>query len=185
MSYRPRTRVWSAAALSASVVSVATLRDHLRITSADEDDILAFYGASASVAVERWTQRLLMVRTTVLRLQDLPSGQCQIELPGGAVSSVTSVVADGETITGAVAVGDAPAMLVPAADWPVVVGEGYPVTITYEAGYSTVPQDLIHAVLLIAGEMYMRRANGDDKQVYTVPVSAEYLMAPYRIRAIA
>lgn len=185
MSYRPRTRVWSCAAVTDSAVSLDALREHMRITSTDEDDTLALYGSAATATVERWTQRLLSVRTAVLRLQDLPSGTCMIDLPGGEVSSITSVVADGNAITGCTAVGDSPAVLVPSTDWPVIVGTGYPVFITYQVGYAAVPMDLIQAILLIAGDLFLHRGTSDEKQSYPVPISAEYLMAPYRIRSVA
>lgn len=185
MSYRPRTRVWSCAAVTDSAVSLDALREHMRITSTDEDDLLALYGAAATARVERRTQRLLSVRQAVLRLQNLPSGTCMIDLPGGAVSSITSVVADGNAITGCTAVGDSPAVLVPASDWPVIVGTGYPVVITYQVGYSAVPLDLIQAILLIAGDLFERRTNSDEKPSYAVEISAERLMESYVIRSIA
>jgi uncharacterized phiE125 gp8 family phage protein len=185
MAYRPRTRVWSAAALGSGAVSTADMKAHLRVTGSAEDALIAAYSGAATVAVERWTQRLLTVRQAVMRLTDLPDSHCPIELPGGAVSSVTSVVADGVTISGGTVIGDSPALLIPDSDWPTVIGEGYPVVITYQVGYSAIPMDLIHAVKLIAAEMYEQRSNSVMGTVSRVIVSAEYLMTPYRIWAAA
>ena len=185
MAYRPRSRIVTSAALAAGVVPLDQLKEHLRVTGIDEDFLIGQYGQSATLAVERWTQRLLTSRQVVLKLQCLPSGQEPIELPGGVVASVTSVVADGVAITGGVALGDSPAVLVPAADWPAVVGEGYPVTITYMAGFTAVPMDLQHAVKMLTGEMYDRRSNAVEGPISRAMVSAEYLMAPHRIWAAA
>ena len=77
------------------------------------------------------------------------------------------------------------AVLVPAADWPSVVGEGYPVTITYVAGFIAVPMDLQHAVKMLVAEMYERRANAVEGPINRAIVSAEYLMEPHRIWAAA
>jgi len=185
MTYRPRNRIWTAPAPSTVVVSLSAMKTHCRVIGADDDSALAACEAAAVQAVEARTQRLLTPRTVVLRLPDLPFGRLPIELPGGHVSAVASVVAGGVTITGALPYGDSPALLVPAADWPVLADpQGYPVTITYTAGYSTVPADLVHAVKLIAGEMFERREDASEATLTHVPISAEYLMMPHRIKAI-
>ena len=185
MAYRPRTRIWTPAALTTGAVSVSDLKAHLRVTSSAEDALITAYGISATAAVERWTQRIVMTRTATLNLQELPSGKCPIELPGGTIISLTSVIADGSTITGCTTLGHSPALLLPATDWPTVTGDGYPVTITYQVGMATIPQDLSHAIKLMVGEMYERRANAVEGPLNQTLISAEYLMAPHRIWAAA
>lgn len=185
MAYRPRTRIWTPAALSAGIVSLVDLKDHLRVTGNDEDAYITGIGIAATYAVERWTQRLLTVRAATLKLTDLPCSQEPIELPGGTVASVTSVIADGVTITGCTALGDSPALLIPAADWPAVTGEGYPVTITYQVGLAAAPADLAHAVKMIVADMYDARSSTVEGPTSKAMVSAEYLMAPHRIWAAA
>lgn len=181
MAYRPRTRIWTPAALSAGIVTLPDLKDHLRVTSNDEDAYITGLGVAATHAVERWTQRLLTVRAATLRLTGLPSGQCPVELPGGAVASVTTVTADAVAILGCTALGDSPALLIPGADWPVVTGEGYPVTIVYQAGLAIVPGDLSHAIKMIVADTYEMRASTVEGPANKALVSAEYLMAPHRI----
>jgi uncharacterized phiE125 gp8 family phage protein len=161
------------------------MRAHLRVTNFNEDLAISAYLLAATSAVEMETKRLLVPRSVVLRLTELPTVQDPVELPGGQISSVTSVIADAVTITGCVALGDSPAILVPATDWPVVVGDGYPVVITYVAGYTPPPPDLLHAVKLLATDMFERRANSEDGPQNRVMVSAEYLMARHRIASAA
>lgn len=183
MAYRPRTRIWTPAALSAGIVTLPDLKDHLRVTGLEEDAYITSLGIAATYAVERWTQRLLTVRAATLKLTDLPCSQEPIELPGGTVASVTSVTADGVAITGCTALGDSPALLIPSADWPAVTGEGYPVTIIYQAGFATPPPDLVHAVKLLAANLYENRSpvlSGTISEA--LPLSAEWLMDPHRIR---
>lgn len=185
MAHRPRTRIFTPAALTVGAVSMSDLKAHLRVTSSAEDDAITAYGIAATAAVERWTQRIVMTRAAALSLQELPSGKYPIELPGGSIISLTSVVADAVTITGCTTIGHSPALLLPATDWPTIVGDGYPVTITYQVGMATIPQDLNHAVKLLVGEMYERRANAIEGPLTSAILSAEYLMAPHRIWAAA
>lgn len=185
MAYRPRTRVWAPAALPAGIVSLSDLKAHLRVTHSEDDAYIQGIGRAATAAVERWTQRLLTVRAATLSLQDLPTGREPIELPGGDVASVTSVTADGVAIIGCTTLGSSPAILIPAADWPAVIGEGYAVTIVYQVGYSVVPEDLRHAVKMIAADLYDIRANSVDGPTNKALISAEWLMAPHRIWAAA
>jgi uncharacterized phiE125 gp8 family phage protein len=181
-TYRPASRIWQYAAPSTVVVSLSDMKLHCRVDGTESDAAITAFSAAAVAAVEARIQRLLTPRTAVLRLPNLPYGRTPIELPGGAVASITSVVADGETITGYEAIGDAPALLVPTADWPVLSDpKGFPVVVTYVVGYAVPPADLVGAVKLIAGEMNERRENGETGPINPVVVSAEYLIAPHRI----
>jgi uncharacterized phiE125 gp8 family phage protein len=157
------------------------MKSHLRITHSLEDTLIGAYALAATGAVEKASQRLLQVRSAVLSLQDLPDGREPVELPGGAVASITSVTADGSAITGCTALGSSPAILLPASDWPVVTGEGYPVTITYQAGHATVPQGLSHAVKLMAAHWYENRSAVGDGAMAELPLAVKFLIDQERI----
>jgi uncharacterized phiE125 gp8 family phage protein len=168
-------------------LSAPELRAQLRKdeTAGNEDALINSLCLAAQGVVEKMTQRLLTRRSAVLRLTDLPSGKCPIELPGGEVASITSMTADAIAVTGTTFLGDSPALLLPAADWPTVAGDGYPVIITYQVGFATVPEDLKAAIKLLASEMFERRANGEPGTMTEVPVSAQFLMDNWRIRPAA
>jgi len=174
-------RIWMPGDLTDSAVTVSDLRAHLRVDTTDEDALISAYGIAATAAVERFTQRLLVRRSCVLRLCDLPDGQTPVALSGGVVGAITSVVIDGVTLAGCTALGSSPAQLIPPSDWPTVAGEGYPVVITYTAGFVTVPADLLAAVMLITGDLYEQRTSSSDAAMSEVPYSARALMAPHRI----
>jgi hypothetical protein len=123
----------------------------------------------------------LTPRTITLYLPGLPTGVEPVELPGGFVSALTSVTVDGAAKTGCTVIGHSPALLIPSTDWPAVTGRGYPVTIVYTAGYSAIPVDLLHAVKMIAAEMYEQRETAVSGTTSAAVVCAEYLMAPHRI----
>lgn len=165
-------------------ISIYDLKNHLRVTDDTEDGTVRAMGTAATSLAENYTQRLFSARTCVLLLTDLPSGVEPIELPGGTVASVTSVVADGTPITGCTAVGHSPALLIPAADWPAVTGDGYPVVITYVAGIAALPFDLRAAVKLIAADMFEQRSSSSEAGTKEVQTSARMLMDLHRIRAI-
>jgi uncharacterized phiE125 gp8 family phage protein len=181
MAYRPKTRIWTPAPLTVSAVLLSDLKSHLRRTDSAEDALITSYGIAATAQVEHSTQRALMPRAAVLSLECLPTGKTPIELPGGAISSLTSMFADGVEITGLSVIGHSPALLIPSADWPTVTGDGYAVTITYQVGFAEVPFDLQHAVKIFVGEMNKNRENSFEGSLATVPVSAEYLMKSHRI----
>jgi hypothetical protein len=184
MAYRPLDRIWTASDAASGVVSLELLKEQMYIDSADQNTLLTLFGDAAVASVEKSTLRLLSSRTCTLSLRGLPTGKCAIELPGGVVSSLTSVVVDGVEVTGGTVIGHSPALLLPSVDWPEVTGDGYPVTITYVAGYSTVPFDLVDAVLMIAAELEQRRSEGFEGSLTKALISAEYLMKPYRIMPI-
>lgn len=184
MAYRPKDRIWTPAALSAPAVTLADMKDHLRVDHTAEDALIQSICVAATEAVERWTQRLLVQRAATLLLPSLPGAKLPVELPGGAVSTLTSVTADGVAITGCTVAGHSPAVLLPATDWPAVTGDGYPVSISYAVGFVTVPGDLLAAVKLIAADLYERRGQSTTAALQVVPISAEWLMAPHRIRPV-
>lgn len=182
MAYRPKDRIWAPAALTSAAVTLAEMKAHLRVDHNEEDALITEQALAATATAEKWTQRLLVRRAATLRLPGLPAGFCGIELPGGVVASVESVTVEGAPVTGAVAYGESPALLVPAADWPVVTADGYPVVISYTVGFSTVPADLKTAVKMIAADLYEHRGHSSADGAQIVPVSAEWLMRPHRIR---
>lgn len=184
MVYAPRNRVFAPAALTTACVTPAEMRAHLRVTATEEDAQIAALAMAAHRVVERRVQRLLSRRSVTLSLPGLPGSTWPVELPGGEVGSITSVTADGVAVTGATFIGDSPALLLPASEWPAVSGEGYPVVIIYEAGFAAAPADLKVAVMLLAAEMFERRTNADEGSLKEVPISAQYLMDPWRIRPI-
>lgn len=185
MSYRPIDRVFEPAALSPTMlVPLAALKEHLRVFHTRDNANLTAYILAAQGIVERSAQRLLSPRPCVLRLNALPCASDPVELPGGAVASITSVTVDGTPVTGCLAFGDSPARLYPAAPWPAVVGTVYPVVISYVAGYATPPDALLAAVKMIAGELSLHRETSTTEKPYEVSYAADSLIALHRIRPI-
>ena len=184
MVYRPQDRIFTPAAPTAGVVSLTDLKAHLRLTGDDEESLVKTLGFTALAIAEAYTQRLFSTRQCTLQLSALPDGIEPIELPGGLPGALTSVFVDGVEVTGCTIIGHSPALLIPATNWPAVTGAGYPITITYTAGYATVPQDLQHALKLIVGDLFEQRTHSSEARLADVPISATYLMDRHRIRPL-
>lgn len=182
MSWEHEQAVFSAAAVTADFLTLADIKAQCRIDSSEEDTLLSALGRAAVAHVERATGRLMVQRTCVLRLPTLPTGRTSINLPGGAVSSVTSIEVDGSSIslTGLEIIGDSPAQIAMATDWPTPATTGWPVRITYVAGYMTAidAPELRIAALMLAGDLYERReAQIDVARVAENPVVAAMIGA--------
>jgi uncharacterized phiE125 gp8 family phage protein len=200
LAWRPLGRTWAPAPPPGLVLTVAALKAQCRIDAADEDALLARICGAAVSVVENWTQRLLAARSCVLVLPGLPGVGEAVELPGGVVQSITSVVArtaggdvtmdagDYETL------GNGPARLALRdlyAAWPAATQA----TVTYVAGYASVagsptdyaanvPPDLVHAATLIAADMFTNREHS-GRSLTPVPINAQWLMQPWRIAPIS
>ena len=184
MLWRSRSRVWTPADATVLPVTLADVKDHLRVTGSDEDYTITSYIGAAAQMVEVSTQRLLTIRSATLLLPGLPDSGDDLELPGGKVQSLTSFTVNGvaQSLSGYVVAGDSPARLI--GSWPSVTAGGLPVSVVYVAGYTTCPPELRQAVLLIVGELYRQRATGSDVKIEAAMISANCIMDRYRIRAL-
>lgn len=173
-------------------VSLEEVKAHLRVDSADEDALIAKYlGAAVKaldgkagglfhcLAVQTWEQSFDLA---------FPS---RIVLPLGPVSSVTSIVyvdSDGASQTLAAdayefypADGGDDAFVLPSWGtlWPVTRACPRAVTVRYQAGYTTLPEDLRIALLLTVGDSYKNRESTSRVDLATNR-AVESFLRPYR-----
>lgn len=174
-------KIWTLADLTVPAVDLQRLRLHCKVDSPEEDILLQTYALAATLHVEKDSQRVLVRRSAVLRLANLPSGRCPLVIPGGVVASVTSMTIEGASFTAFEVIGDSPARMVPTVDWPAVTVEGYPVSVAYVAGPAVPPANLATATFLLAAEMFARRSEGSLDPVSIVPVSSASLIDKCRI----
>lgn len=167
-------RVASIPGPTASVVTLSDLKDHLRVSHNDEDARIEVLGLAATAHVEKWTQRILSPRSAVLRLSATPMNADPLELPGGVVNAISSLTVDGVEVSGLTIVGDAPARVFPATDWPTATGENFPVVVTYNVGHATVPAPLVIAIKLYAQWLY----DGTDTQSAMLANMQHYRIRP-------
>ncbi|WDI32156.1 head-tail connector protein [Hyphococcus flavus] len=169
-------------------VTLAELKQHLRVTHTDEDALITGVLVAAVRAVEARGGLACMPQQWRLTL-DAPPMET-LHLPIAPVASIDAItVTDGE---GAPQPVDAsvyefasgsPGRLRPAGPWPQPAPKIDGVRIDFTAGYAdagAVPEPLKQAVKILAGYFYETREAAHETRVYTVPQSVDALLAPYR-----
>jgi uncharacterized phiE125 gp8 family phage protein len=189
-------------AAASEPLTIAECRLHLRIdpdlnsddeeTHPDDTLILALLGA-AREHCENFTGLSLAQRTLEVALDEFPEDEV-IELPGGPVVSISSVSV-GEESDAELEAADyvldnysTPSRILPATTWPTVTASTNTVKIRYVAGFgdgtddTPLPYALRAAMLLVLGHLYERREDATEKALSSLPLGAEVLMRPYRVR---
>ena len=173
-------------------VSLARIKEHLRVSGDDDDSLLAGYLLAALRYVEDCTGISVLSATYRQRLDRFAGASGPILLLRSPATSVTSIAytdADGNAATMDTAdvtlEGDAlPSRVFPNAgeSWPSNVSvRGGAVAITFVAGYANgdaVPRHLLQAVYLLVGHWYENReAVVVGSVAYKVPLAVESLLA--------
>ena len=173
---------------TADPVTLAEVKNHLRITHTDEDTLITEYLLAAVAVVEHRGQIAMLTQTWRLTFDCLPRDV--VELPRAPVTAIATVtVKDTDGVRQSVdpsAYEFAPGTtgrLRPIAAWPAPGIQTGGVEIDFTAGYGAaadVPADLKQAVKLIAAHFYEARENVSEASLKLVPQAADALIAPYR-----
>lgn len=182
-------RVQVIAKPSASPVTLAEVKQRLRIDSAEDDGLLARYvqGAIARIDGPAGIGYALSEQTWRLSLDGFPR---VIKLPGAPVKSVTAVkyidtAGTEQTMPSAdyrVDVAGEPARITPVfgGTWPSPRGVTGAVSVEYVLGGDP-PDDLVDAVCLLVGHRYQHREPGVTGTIYTaLPASIDAILSEYR-----
>ncbi len=180
---------------NAEPVTLADVKEHLRVGHASEDTLLSGFVRAAREEVERATGIALINQTWRLVLDRWPKNGCVLlaRHPVRAVLSVTAYGPDGE------------ASLIPAAGYQLdplsrparLHFDGTPpslramngIEIDFSAGFgeagTDVPDLLKRAILLLTAHWYeFRGVLGPESQPVSYPCDYERLIAPYRTRRL-
>lgn len=176
---------------NAEPVLLSEAKGHLRVTATDEDSLINSLISAARNWAENFTQRALITQTWDYKL-DAFADEMEIPLPPlQSVISVKYIDTNGaeQTLASTEYTVDTAAerglvRLAYDKSWPSTRTQANAVTIRFVAGYagaSAVPGPIKAACLLMLGELYARRETAIvGAPITTVPVSAEYLLWPYR-----
>jgi len=167
-------------------VSLQEAKDHCRALHDDEDALIEGLIGAATQHVEKQTGRAIAPQTWQLTLDGFGS---EITLPLSPLRSVASVVytdpagasqtASASLYTVDTASEPGRVVLKKDAEWPETADVVGAVRITYEAGYTTVPAPIKHAILLLIGHWFAHReAVGDTATV--LPMAVDALLVNYR-----
>lgn len=172
-------------------VELAEAMDHLGAFDESEQQVRALIGA-AQTRVETYLGRALITQTLVFTLDCFP---WRIRLPRPPLQSVTHIkYMDPSTSTLAtvsssdyrITTGDEPTRIEPTygSSWPTPQPVTEAVEIEYVAGYgddySSVPEDIRHAILLLVGEWYEHR-EGMAARGQQIPHAVEWLLNGHRV----
>jgi len=176
-------------------VTLSEAKEHLRVIGTTDDTYITKLIVAARGVVETITRRALMTQTLDWKFGAFPVDELIVPLPPlVSVTSISYVDTAGNTVVWSsteYAVLDAGALtaagrIVPAygKSWPSVRGLPNDITVRFVAGYAaaSVPDEIRWGMLLIIGELYERRETAlVGAVINTVPLSAEYLLSPYRV----
>jgi uncharacterized phiE125 gp8 family phage protein len=171
-------------------VSVSDAKAHLRVDS-DEDN---FYIASLISAAREWVEtyidRTLVKTQWTLKMDRFPIGDIELPRPPMMPLSVSLTFT---SESGAVSVlasnlyrvdsASTPGVVRPLreADWPAYMDDANAITITYWAGYGddgrSVSAAIRHAILMLVGQWYERRAAADSMGGNEVPFGVSLLLS--------
>ena len=153
-------------------ISLAEAKDHLRVTSDDDDQLIRSYVKAATEYCEQQVpgSRAFIQQTWDWKLHEFPGDS--FELPRPPMQSLTTVkyyatsASTGLTTLSSMAYivhspTSMPGMIERhpnGAAWPSHGDRADAVQVRFVAGYSTVPEQVKHAVRLVVGAMYEQRS---------------------------
>jgi uncharacterized phiE125 gp8 family phage protein len=165
-------------------VTVATAKQHLRVTHSSEDALIELYLRAAIRVVEE-NAHITLLASTVTQIFDAipaPGQYVDLSLPLTSLTSMSynTVEAPADFTTFTVGVIDAgynrPRIYAPDG-WP----DGWQMKVIYTSGYTaeTIPKPLIVAVLLTLSDMYENRTDS----VKQLPTAVDHLIQPFKVMA--
>lgn len=184
-------------------VTVAEAKAHLNIPSAttDHDTYITNLVKAARQRAERFLNRAIVTQTIEYTVDEWPDEFILPRAPVQSITSVTYVDSDGNTQSFTDYQSDltnqAMPMVKPAynSSWPSARNQYSSIKVTYVAGYgggdspstlSSIPEPIRQAILLMVGTMFEYREEAVvGASVDDMPVTAENLLAPYRVSIIA
>lgn len=170
----------------AEPLTVTQVAEFLRLDSTSspipEEDLITGIITAARIVAEKFTNRTIVERQRVLTLDYFTT---VIDLPYGDVSSVDSIVyvdSDGnnQNVTDWI-LSENRATAAYNESWPSTRDQIGAVTITYTAGYTSIPEPIIQSIYLTIQQMYDVREGTSYGQDFKINPAVESLLTPYRI----
>lgn len=161
-------------------VSLSLAKQHLEYEDDDRDALIQQYINAAKSWIENYTGKNLGVAAVTQTLDSFGSYIILDRAPFVSLTSVDYIDAQGapQAVTGARLLNGR--IYPPETGWP-SVSDYTGVTVTYLAGYATVPADLMSAQLLLIGHYFQsREAVNVATSVTELPLAVESLCRPYR-----
>ena len=172
---------------SASIITVAELKSHLRVDFDDDDDLISDLVVAAQGHIEgpEGIGLALAPSTWRLSLDHFPADQV-ISIPLGPVTAVTGITYLDTAGATRIDLDGRPARITPALtkDWPATADLVGAVKVTFTAGPATPDPGLKRAVLMLAAHWYANPSATAPGQVPEIPLGVAAILArksPYLI----
>lgn len=162
------TEAWPASpgGPTAEPVTLAELRDHLRLDTSAEDTYLAALLTLARETAEKFCRRSFLSKVVTLKFDSFP--ECRtIRLPRSPVTGTPAVTyldenGASQTLSTSLYTVDSASepgriVLNDGETWPDTASKPNAVTVTYGAGAATPPAGILHAIKLLAAHAYEHR----------------------------
>ena len=173
-------------------VTLQAAKDHLRLDIDDDDSLILSLITAARQWIEGQTKRSLISQVWDQKIDGnwpWKHGGPRIELQKNPVISVSSITyVSGASPNPTLGTDQYTAVtrnygsyIVPAygVTWPTVRCVPDAITVRFTAGYSTVPEPLKHAILMLVAHWYERR-EATESSVTPIPYGVDALISPYR-----
>ena len=168
-------------------VPLSTIKSALKIDFDDDDGDLTRLREAAISLIERRTQLVLTPQSLPLYL----ASWTDTMIPGYPFSTVTSVsYQNASNVTTTLDSSkwwvdrtDGPMPIIRFLDSPVTY-QGTAITVTYSAGYSTMPNEITHCVIALVGGWYNNPEAFQAIGLSTVPMSVEFILESISVRSM-
>lgn len=175
------------------MISLSEAKAQLNLTHDEDDTLIDSLISAVTKVCEHQTHRAITVTTKVETLDTFSTWI--IELPVAPFVSITSVrYDDADEVEQTLVEGtdftldtrNLKAKIYPiyGGAWPSTHPKPQSVRITYQVGYSTVPDDLKQAALMLLSSLYEQREAHVDHTQVPVPFGVELLLGPYRVPSL-
>jgi uncharacterized phiE125 gp8 family phage protein len=172
-------------------VSLADMKDHLKVDVSDDDALITIQIVAARKWMEFYCNRSIPSQTLTAKLDSFPIGDQSFIVPQSPVISIASIKyidTEGviQTLNSSLYTVDTdsvPARIEPAygESWPSIRTQHNAITIEYVAGQSTVDDDIIQALKLLVGSLYLLRENDCPLQSHQPSFNVKSLLAHHRL----
>ncbi len=191
MTYRSGDHIVSrVTAATGYPVSLADMKDHLRVDGADEDSLIESYisACAGMIGPEGELGFALLTETWSESFQSPNKDVYLRVLPVTGLVSVTYYDLDNAEQTASLPDFE----LYKSGDWAFVRSDNWPgtydrpdaITVTYQAGFGAepdVPDEIKQAIKLIVAHWYQNRESSSEKNLKEIPIAASHLLGLRRV----
>tara|TARA_R110002020_G_scaffold154529_9_gene334432 strand:- start:1653 stop:2261 length:609 start_codon:yes stop_codon:yes gene_type:complete len=188
----PQGKVVRVNAVSTEPIVLAKAKEHLRVTSTDDDTYITTLIQVAREMVEKHTRQIWTASVFNVYYDDFPSTDTIVIPDLTNISAVTVHYEDQDDNTQTFAATEyytaldtTPARIVKKtnSDFPSTSNApgAVRVNVTTAAPSTGVPRPIIQAMFMLIGHFYENRQEVVDRIQYQMPNACEFLLSPYRI----